>query len=83
LNIVSLQNETIKHHYPQLQLKAIGAMKIVYVIASLETSGGTERIISEKANYLADVFGYDISIICYGQSISSTNFYNLSKKIWS
>jgi glycosyltransferase involved in cell wall biosynthesis len=81
LNIVSLQNETIKHHYPQLQLKAIGAMKIVYVIASLETSGGTERIISEKANYLADVFGYDISIICYGQSISSTNFYNLSKKI--
>lgn len=56
-------------------------MKIVYVIASLETSGGTERIISEKANYLADVFGYDISIICYGQRISSTNFYNLSKKI--
>ena len=75
-----MQNETIRHHHPQFQLKATGAMKIVYVIASLETSGGTERIISEKANYLADVFGYDVSIICYGQRKDSTNFYNISKK---
>ena len=35
-------------------------MKIVYVIASLETSGGTERIVSEKANYLTEVFGYNM-----------------------
>ena len=56
-------------------------MKIVYVIASLATSGGTERIVSEKANYLADVFGYDISIICYDQSKESSNFYSLSKTV--
>lgn len=56
-------------------------MKVVYVLASLATSGGTERIISEKANYMADVFGYDVSIICYGQRIESPNFYLLSKKI--
>lgn len=56
-------------------------MKIVYVIASLETSGGTERIVSEKANYLAEVFGYDVSIICYDQHKNSPNFYILSEKV--
>lgn len=56
-------------------------MKIVYVIASLETSGGTERIVSEKANYLAEVFGYDVSIICYDQRKISPNFYILSDKV--
>ena len=56
-------------------------MKIVYVIASLATPGGTERIVSEKANYLADVFGYDVSIICYGQRKDASNFYQLSEKI--
>jgi glycosyltransferase involved in cell wall biosynthesis len=56
-------------------------MKIVYVIASLETSGGTERIISEKANYLAEVFGYDVSVICFDQRIDSPNFYFLSGKV--
>ena len=56
-------------------------MKIVYVIASLETSGGTERIVSEKANYLADVFGYDVTIICYDQHENSSNFYFLSDNV--
>ena len=56
-------------------------MKIVYVIASLETSGGTERIVSEKANYLTEVFGYDVSIICYDQHKDSPNFYKLSEKV--
>lgn len=56
-------------------------MKVVYVIASLATPGGTERIVSEKANYLADVFGYDVCIICYGQHKDASNFYLISKKI--
>lgn len=56
-------------------------MKIVYVIASLATPGGTERIVSEKANYLADIFGYDVCIICYGQRKNVPNFYLISKKI--
>lgn len=56
-------------------------MKIVYVIASLATSGGTERIVSEKANYMADVFGYDVCIICYDQRKDSPNFYILSDKV--
>lgn len=56
-------------------------MKIVYIIESLETSGGTERIVSEKANYLADVFGYDVTIICYDQHENSSNFYFLSDNV--
>lgn len=47
----------------------------------MATSGGTERIISEKANYLADVFGYDVSIICYDQRNDSPNFYSVSEKV--
>lgn len=56
-------------------------MKIVYVITSLATPGGTERIVSEKANYLADVFGYDVFIICYDQRKDSPNFYILSDRV--
>ena len=56
-------------------------MKVVYVIASLATPGGTERIVSEKANYLADVFGYDVWVICYGQHKDAPNFYLISKNI--
>lgn len=56
-------------------------MEIVYVITSLATTGGTERIVSEKASYLADVFGYDVSIVCYGQNDDSPNFYFPSAKV--
>jgi hypothetical protein len=38
-------------------------MKIVYPISQIYKSGGTERVLCTKANYLADVFGSDIHII--------------------
>lgn len=38
-------------------------MKIVYCIPSLEHPGGMERVLTEKANYLSSVCGYDISIV--------------------
>ena len=56
-------------------------MKIVYVITSLATQGGTERIIAEKANYFAENFGYDVTIICYIQETNTSNFYTLSDKV--
>ncbi|WP_321519195.1 glycosyltransferase family 4 protein [uncultured Bacteroides sp.] len=37
--------------------------KIVYCIPSLYIPGGMERVLTIKANYLADVLGYDIYII--------------------
>lgn len=38
-------------------------MKIVYVFDSIARVGGTERILAEKMNYLADVFGYEVYLI--------------------
>lgn len=38
-------------------------MKIVYCLPSLYIPGGMERVLTLKANYLADVFGYDVYII--------------------
>ena len=56
-------------------------MKIAYVLASLATQGGTERIITEKANYLANCFGYEVYIICFNQYDKETNFYPLSNNV--
>ena len=38
-------------------------MKIAYVIDSLASKGGAERILSDKMNYMADHFGYDVYVI--------------------
>ena len=37
-------------------------MKIVYSILGTFNSGGMERVLANKANYLADA-GYDITIV--------------------
>ncbi|MDL2323341.1 glycosyltransferase family 4 protein [Bacteroidales bacterium OttesenSCG-928-A17] len=55
-------------------------MKIVYSLGSLGFSGGIERVISTKANYFADVFGYEVHIIVAG-SEPETLFYTFSDKI--
>jgi len=56
-------------------------IKIVYVLPTLVSSGGTERIITQKANYLAEQFGYDVSIICCNQQPNRPNFYFVSTKV--
>ena len=38
-------------------------LKIVYCTPALYMSGGVERVLTLKANYMADVLGYDITII--------------------
>lgn len=43
-------------------------MKIIYSICGLYNSGGMERIVTQKANYLADVFGYDVTILTTDQN---------------
>lgn len=37
--------------------------KIVYCTPALYMAGGVERVLTLKANYFADHFGYDIPII--------------------
>ena len=57
-------------------------MKVVYVIDSLASKGGAERIISEKMSYLADHFGYDVTVVtCYQDSTNNPNTYFLSPKV--
>jgi glycosyltransferase involved in cell wall biosynthesis len=55
-------------------------MKIAYSIGSLGNSGGIERVLSTKAGYLADVFGYEVHIIVGGKKPDSL-FYHFSGKI--
>ena len=38
-------------------------LKIVYVTPALYMAGGVERVLTLKANYFAEHFGYDITII--------------------
>lgn len=56
------------------------SMKIIYSICGLYNSGGMERIITQKANYLADVFGYDVTIVTTDQN-ERPIFFPLSTKV--
>ena len=55
-------------------------MKITYCTPSLYIPGGVERVLTTKANYLADVAGYDIYIILTDGK-GKEPYYPLSDKI--
>lgn len=55
-------------------------MKIVYCLPQLFHPGGIERIVSIKANYLVEVYGYDVTIVVANQKNHPPFFY-LNKKI--
>ncbi len=54
--------------------------KIVYCTPALYMAGGVERVLTLKANYFADHFGYDITIIVT-EGKDKSLFYPLSDKI--
>lgn len=55
-------------------------MKIAYCTPSLYIPGGVERVLTTKANYLADVAGYDVYIILTDGK-GKAPYYPLSDKI--
>lgn len=55
-------------------------MKIAYCIPSTYNSGGMERVLTQKANYLADTVGWEVVIITTSQK-GRPPFYNISPKI--
>ena len=55
-------------------------LKIVYVTPALYMAGGVERVLTLKANYFAEHFGYDITIILT-EGKRKPFFYPLSPKI--
>ncbi len=57
-------------------------MKVLYVIDSLASKGGAERIVTEKMNYLAGRFGYDVTVVtCYQDLKTMPNAYELSPNV--
>ena len=56
-------------------------MRIVYVTETMVSSGGTEKMLSEKASYLVDIFGYDVTIISCTQIAGQANTFPLSQNV--
>lgn len=54
-------------------------MKILYFLGHITNSGGMERIVIDKINYLADS-GYDVSLAYYGTKEDKT-FYPLNENV--
>lgn len=55
-------------------------MKIVYCVPELYNPGGMERVLTQKANYLASELGYDVTIITTEQK-NRDAFFSLNEKI--
>jgi len=54
--------------------------KIVYCTPALYSAGGVERVVSVKANFFAEVYGYDVTVIVTeGQGREC--FFHLSNKV--
>lgn len=54
-------------------------MKIVYCISTILGSGGMQRVLSIKANYLADVLGHDVTIVTTDNGKGNPLFHFSSK----
>lgn len=54
--------------------------RIVYCTPSLYMPGGVERVLTLKANYFAEVLGYDITIILT-DGVDKPSFFPLSEKV--
>ena len=55
-------------------------MRLAYCIHAMNLSGGIERVLTTKANYLADVLGYEVHVITARQK-GRKEFFKLSEKI--
>lgn len=56
-------------------------MRLLYVLGQLSVKGGLERIIVDKANYLADVYGHDVWLLNVFQEESEGDVYRLSPAV--
>jgi len=55
-------------------------MKLLYITNGITGAGGLERVLSIKASFLAEEYGYDVSILTLNEPNSKT-FFNFSQKI--
>ncbi len=61
-------------------METVKKYKIVYCTPALYMAGGVERVLSLKANYFAEQYGYDITIILT-EGKNKPLFYHLSDRI--
>jgi hypothetical protein len=55
-------------------------MKLLYITNGINGAGGLERVLSIKASYLADHYGYDVTILTLNES-HPMSFYNFSPAV--
>ncbi len=65
---------------PISETQATDALKIVYVTPALYMAGGVERVLTLKASYMAEHYGYDITIVLT-EGKDKPTFYPLSDKV--
>ena len=56
-------------------------MRITYIIESLSNSGGMERVVTTKANWLKDNANHDVTIITFAQEPEVNDYFPLSDKV--
>lgn len=59
-------------------------MKLLYFINQIGDSGGIERIVIDKVNYLSQISGYELHLVYYGKS-DTKSFYPIDEavKLWA
>lgn len=55
-------------------------MKLLYITNGINGAGGLERVLSVKASYLAEQYGYDVTIVTLNE-IHPNSFYTFSPKV--
>lgn len=55
-------------------------MKILFLTDQVYLHGGIEKVLSQKVNYLVDIFGYEITVVTYRQQ-NRIPIYNFNEKI--
>ena len=56
-------------------------MKIAYFMDNVSNHGGVERIIIDKANYLAALPGYEVYIVCMGSRSEDGPAYSIDSRV--
>ena len=58
----------------------INRYKIVFITPALYSAGGVERVVSVKANYFADILGYDVGVVVT-EGKGRDTFFPLSERV--
>lgn len=56
-------------------------MKLLYITNGITGSGGLERVLSVKASWLAEYFGYEVHIAAMNEPADKKTFFDFSPKI--